>query len=154
LFRAGFASQPISKSRDDGLQLNDIYISPVCRCVPPQNKPSPIEIKNCQPYLEEEIIILRPRIFVALGRIAYDALIKILISNNTFLPTGTNPFYFSHNGILPIDSTHWLVTSYHPSRQNTQTGRLTAQMFDDTWKIVKLLMSQSSRIVRDMGSKE
>jgi uracil-DNA glycosylase family 4 len=153
LFQAGFASQSKSISRDDGLLLKDIYISPVCRCVPPQNKPSSIEIKNCQPYLEEEISILQPRIFVALGRIAYDSLLKIFISNNTFHLSGSNPFSFSHNGILPLDTTYWLVTSYHPSRQNTQTGRLTTQMFADTWKIVKQLMRQVSPGADDMASR-
>ena len=153
LYRPGYSSQPISKSREDGLQLMELYIAPVCRCVPPQNKPSPNEIKNCQPFLEEEINLLQPRIFVALGRIAFDSLVNILLSKKTHLTSSTNKFAFVHNGILPIDATHWLVTSYHPSRQNTQTGRLTAQMFDETWGIVKSLLSQSSGMVRNLSIK-
>ena len=81
LHRAGFASQPISQSREDGLALIDLYTAPVCRCAPPDNKPSPIEIANCLPYMERELKIIQPRILVALGRIAFDNILRIALSN-------------------------------------------------------------------------
>jgi uracil-DNA glycosylase family 4 len=77
LFRAGFASQPRSVSRDDGLMLMDLYTAPVCRCAPPDNKPIYQEMANCQPYLEREIEIIKPKIFVALGRIAFESILRI-----------------------------------------------------------------------------
>jgi len=142
LHRAGFASQPKSSSRGDGLTLQNAYIAPVCRCAPPQNKPLPAEIKLCQPFLEEEIYLLKPRIFVALGRIAFDTLMRIFFIQPGYQSMKDNSFVFSHNGIFPILNDRWLVTSYHPSRQNTQTGRLTVNMFDETWSITRRLLNQ------------
>ncbi len=135
LFRAGFASQPTSTSRDDGLTLNDLYTAPVCRCAPPDNKPTPQEMANCQPYLVREIELIQPKVFVALGRFAYESIIRIhSIQNNTLK--------FVHNAVYQLPGGHWLVCSYHPSRQNTQTGRLTVEMFDDIWRTVCHLLEK------------
>lgn len=131
LHRAGFASQPVSTSADDGLTLSGLYISAVCRCAPPDNKPTPGEMRACRPYLQREIELLQPQVFVALGRIAFETLKSIL---------GAPPSWtFSHGALyrLPrsasLTTDHWLLCSYHPSRQNTQTGRLSAAMFDEIW---------------------
>jgi uracil-DNA glycosylase family 4 len=141
LYRAGFASQSDSVSRDDGLTLTDLYTAPVCRCAPPDNKPALQEMDNCQPYLEQEIAILQPKVFVALGRIAFDAILRIMP------PVNRPPaIVFSHNVSYHLKtdrllSEYWLLASYHPSRQNTQTGRLTAEMFDAVWKKVCQLLA-------------
>ena len=132
LHRAGFASQQISQSRDDGLVLLDLYTAPVCRCAPPDNKPSTSEISNCLPYMERELKIIQPRILVALGRIAFDNILRILSTREEIS--------FIHNGVHSLPGGRWLVSSYHPSRQNTQTGRLTEPMFDQVWKTVRALL--------------
>jgi uracil-DNA glycosylase family 4 len=129
LYRAGFASQPNSISRDDGLVLTNLYTAPICRCVPPDNKPNPEEMANCQPYLECEIDLIRPKIFVALGQVAFKGIQRILKIRDTSIK-------FAHNAIYPIPQGKYLVMSYHPSRQNTQTGRLTVEMFDQVWRTV------------------
>jgi uracil-DNA glycosylase len=134
LYRAGFASQPNSISRMDGLTLTDLYTAPVCRCVPPDNKPTPQEMANCQTYMIRELKIIQPRIMVALGRIAFDAILRLVS-----LPQAN--FAFSHGALHSISvenqSAEYIVCSYHPSRQNTQTGRLSEAMFDRIWKDVR-----------------
>jgi uracil-DNA glycosylase len=145
LYRAGFASQPVSVSRDDGLTLSGLYIAPVCRCVPPDNQPTSQEIQNCRPYLLRELELIQPGVIVVLGRIAFNAILGIC-QRLSFVQEGAT-IIFSHgaayhlqtsaHGILPSDL--WLVCSYHPSRQNTQTGRLTVEMFDQVWKTVREL---------------
>jgi uracil-DNA glycosylase family 4 len=142
LYRAGFASQPSSISRDDGLTLLDLYTAPVCRCAPPDNKPASQEMANCQPYLEREIEIIQPKVFVVLGRIAFYTILGIYrpfftIQKGTTITFSNAAVYHlltSTPCFLPSD--FWLVCSYHPSRQNTQTGRLTFEMFDQVWKTV------------------
>jgi len=126
LYHAGFASQLTSKSRDDGLTLTDLYTAPVCRCVPPDNKPAQQEMLNCQPYLETELELIQPKVLVALGRIAFDRILRMNSINVNSLP-------FSHNALYKIPDGRYVICSYHPSRQNTQTGRLTAAMFDQIW---------------------
>lgn len=133
LYRAGFANQPSAESRSDGLTLNDIYIAAVARCAPPANKPSPEELDNCQPYLERELALLKPKVIVCLGRIAFDRLTKIYSVRNHGLK-------FSHGAAYELTSGCWLLCSYHPSQQNTQTGKLTVKMFDDIWKKAKELI--------------
>ncbi len=131
LYRAGFANQPNSLHRDDGLKLKDAYISATCRCAPPANKPTPDEIATCRPYLEAEINLL-PNIrgFVALGRIAFDWLLGWYKQRGAEV-SGAE---FAHNTLnRPASHLPWLLASYHPSRQNTQTGRLTGEMFDQVW---------------------
>lgn len=141
LHRARFASQPDSHQHDDGLTLIDLYITAICRCAPPKNKPTQQEMDNCRPYLEREIDLIRPKIFVALGRIAFESLLRIYSTEHT-----SGKAYFAHGAayrLLP--SASWLVCSYHPSRQNTQTGRLTAEMFDTIWQKVRELLDQIPR---------
>ena len=124
LNRAGFANQPTRRGRDDGLALHDCFITCPVRCVPPDNKPNPEEIRACRPFLREELELLRPRVFLALGRLAWTATLDFLEWPRP-LPA------FSHGAIVrhPTQSV-WLTASFHVSQQNTQTGRLTAAMFD------------------------
>jgi len=140
LFRAGFANQPVSVSKTDGLALNGIYISAVARCAPPANKPTSTELDNCQPYLIREIELLRPRVLVALGHIAFERILRIYgLQRNelTFAHGATFELQpAAHN--LPLIT---LICSYHPSRQNTQTGRLTLSMFDSIWTTARQILT-------------
>jgi uracil-DNA glycosylase len=139
LYRTGFASQPGSTARGDGLELTDIFISAVCRCAPPDNKPERIEMENCQPYLLNEIALLENiQGIVALGRIAFDRLMPVYKMKWGIIPD----FEFAHGAFYPKnEQAPWLITSYHPSRQNTQTGRLTKEMFDRVWKLAREKLS-------------
>ena len=131
LSKARFASQAESINRDDGMKLNDLLISAVCRCVPPNNKPSRLEMENCLPYLVEEIELM-PNLqgFIALGRIAFENILSTYRNRGNSIPEIT----FMHGRFSTLgEGLPWLMTSYHPSRQNTQTGRLTVGMFDDIW---------------------
>ncbi len=134
LHRAGFANQASAESRGDGLLLRDMYITASGRCAPPDNKPSPEELNNCQPYLERELEILKPRVIVCLGRIAFERILKIYSVRNS-------GWKFSHGAVyeLPVSS---LICSYHPSQQNTLTGKLTVKMFDDIWRKAKALLDE------------
>lgn len=132
LHRAGLANQPFSRDVSDGMLLQDVYTAPVCRCAPPDNKPTSQEMQNCLPYLEAELAILHPRVLVALGRIAYDIILKIFGVQKT-------AWKFGHGLEYTLDDQTCLLCSYHPSRQNTQTGRLTSEMFDSIWKRAKEL---------------
>lgn len=140
LYKAGFANQSFSTSRGDGLQLHEIYISAVCRCAPPGNKPTPQEMLNCLPYLEREIALLQNlEGIVALGRIAFENILRIYQQRGHSTPR----LAFAHGAdYRPGDQLPWLVASYHPSRQNTQTGRLTEDMFDAVWFKVRRLLEQ------------
>jgi len=135
LYRAGFASQPDSTHRGDGLVLTDVYTAPVCRCAPPQNKPAPVEMKNCQPYLERELALIQPKVIVALGRMAFDSLLKIFSVRNS-------EWKFAHGARYRLPGGAWLLCSYHPSQQNTLTGRLTTVMFDKVWQLARSLADE------------
>ena len=129
LYRTGFSNQPESVSRNDGLRLQGAYITAAARCAPPGNKPLPEEFRNCREYLEREIDLLREvKVVVALGKIAFDAYLSILQDRG--LIARRSQFLFAHGALHkfppPLPT---LLASYHPSRQNTQTGRLTRQMF-------------------------
>jgi uracil-DNA glycosylase family 4 len=128
LYRAGFANQPHSKQADDGLVLKDVLISAAIRCAPPDNKPLPQEIRNCLPYLEREFAIVRPRAILALGGIALNTYLDLLKGQGLIASRAAYPF--AHGAIfsLPGDLPR-LFAAYHPSQQNTQTGRLTPAMF-------------------------
>jgi uracil-DNA glycosylase family 4 len=128
LYRAGFANQPHSKQADDGLVLKDVLISAAIRCAPPDNKPLPQEIRNCLPYLERELAIVRPRAILALGGIALNTYLDLLKGQGLIASRAAYPF--AHGAIfsLPGDLPR-LFAAYHPSQQNTQTGRLTPAMF-------------------------
>jgi uracil-DNA glycosylase family 4 len=138
LYKAGFASQPHAARRDDGLALDDMHISAVCRCVPPANKPTAEEIGNCRPYLELEIDLLSNlHVVVALGKIAFDQILRIFRQRS-----GEKlRLDFKHNVQYELgEGLPWLIASYHPSRQNTQTGRLTETMFAEVWERVSDLL--------------
>ena len=132
LYRAGFANQPQATHREDGLTLRDMFITAVCRCVPPQNKPTAEELANCLPYLQRELDLLpHLRVIVALGRIAFDWTLRAYRQRGYDLPR----LAFAHGAVYSLGSgLPWLIASYHPSRQNTQTGRLTPEMFDAIWQ--------------------
>lgn len=128
LYRAGFANQPTSTNRDDGLRLTDCYITAAVRCAPPDNKPSPIEVCRCRPFLLEELLFLRQvRVIVALGQIAFRACLQALEARGVQIPTPRPRF--QHGQVAFLQNGLVLIGSYHPSQQNTQTGRLTAAMF-------------------------
>jgi len=129
LYETGFASQPSSASRDDGLTLKDAYVTAAVRCAPPDNRPRPEELCACRPYLKREIEALpNLRVVVALGRIAFDAYLSVLKENGSI--AGRSAFAFGHDCEHRIGPHQpLLISSYHPSQQNTSTGRLTRQMF-------------------------
>lgn len=128
LHKAGFANQPASLRRDDGLQLKNAYIAATVRCAPPANKPLPDEILNCRPYLERELEALRPKAVLALGKIGWDAYLEILKRSGRIESRAAYPFTHGAEADLPEDLPH-LFGVYHPSQQNTQTGRVTEAMY-------------------------
>lgn len=138
LKRAGFANISTSQRTDDGLQLHDAYIAAAVRCAPPANKPLPEEVDRCLPHLINEVAALkRLHVVVALGKIAWDAWLKLLIARGEELPRPRPAFAhgatWKHDGIT-------LVGAYHPSRQNTNTGLLTPGMYDVIFEGVRSLL--------------
>jgi uracil-DNA glycosylase family 4 len=128
LHKAGFANQAASVQRDDGLLLTDAYISATCRCAPPDNKPLPKEIDNCRGYLEREIEILKPKAVLALGKIAWDAYLEILKQRGVISSRAL--YKFAHGAEAEVFAgAPRLFGVYHPSQQNTQTGRVTPAMY-------------------------
>jgi len=144
LYEAGFANQPTSVDANDGLELRGAYISAAARCAPPDNRPLPEELRNCAGYLEEEFAILRPRAVLALGAIAFHTYLRLLLKQKR-IPSAAM-YAFSHGAEfkLPGDLPR-LFASYHPSQQNTQTGRLTAEMFDAVLRRVRSVANTSRR---------
>jgi uracil-DNA glycosylase family 4 len=131
LHRAGFASQPESRDSRDGLELSDVWITAAAHCAPPDNKPTPEELRNCRPFLEEELAMLtKVKVVVALGKIAFDTWLGILKSRGEI--TRLSDFRFGHD-VLYNDLQPALLASYHPSQQNTSTGKLTQSMLDDVF---------------------
>jgi len=137
LHQFGFANQPNSLRRDDGFKLNDCYITATIRCAPPKNKPFPEEIGNCRSYLLRELDLLEKiKVIVLLGQIAFTQTLKSLRIKGYDVPSlsfGHGKVYVG-NGFKPFPT---LITTYHPSQQNTQTGRLTRPMFHQIFKMVK-----------------
>ncbi len=128
LHKAGFANQPTSAHREDGLRLKNAYITATCRCAPPDNKPLPEEISNCRGYLEREMEILKPKAVLALGKIAWDAYLEILKQGGVIASHGL--YKFAHGAEAEVAvGTPRLFGVYHPSQQNTQTGRVTPAMY-------------------------
>jgi uracil-DNA glycosylase family 4 len=126
LFRHGFANLPQSVSRDDPLRLTDCYISAAARCAPPDNKPTPQELANCRPWLEAELTLLRNvRVVVVLGRIAWEGYLKVA---GFWLKPAERPS-FGHGTEHRLPNGVTVISSFHPSRQNTNTGRLTREMW-------------------------
>ena len=137
LHRSGFANQPDSRHRDDGLRLSDAYIAAVVRCAPPANRPTPEERDNCLPYLEREMRLLtRLRVIVCLGSFAYEGVARAL----SLRPRPA----FGHGVEVPLGDGRVVLCSYHPSQQNTFTGRLTEQMFDAIFNRARKLIEASA----------
>lgn len=145
LHRSGFASQPEAVDRNDGLVLNDCLITAAVRCAPPQNKPSPAELRNCFPYLIEEFDALkRLRVIVALGAIAFGAILKLLREREFTFDARAD---FGHGAELVATKsarTIVVIASYHPSRQNTNTGKLTVPMFDAIFSRANELLARDA----------
>jgi uracil-DNA glycosylase family 4 len=146
----GLANQPFSRGVDDGLELRDAWIAAAVRCAPPDNKPAPDEIAACHTHLRAEVQALpRAQIFVALGRIAFDACWRLILerhassvtsgNGNRALPKLTRPA-FAHGKVWRREDLPALVASYHPSRQNTHTGRLTAAMLRSVFRTASRLL--------------
>jgi uracil-DNA glycosylase family 4 len=142
LYRAGFANQPQSKRADDGLTLKDALISAAIRCAPPDNKPLPEEIRNCLSYLEQELELIRPRAILALGGIALNAYLDLLKRQGLILSRAAYPFAHGASFAMPGDLPR-LFAAYHPSQQNTQTGRLTPAMFARVLRKIRKLLDSS-----------
>ncbi len=140
LFRAGFASSPRAERVGDGLRLLDLYITAVCRCAPPGNKPTPEEIRACQAWLQAELDCLaHVEGIVLLGKIALDGVLALPM----YAGLRRKEFPFRHGAFYAPAGLPWLLCSYHPSRQNTQTGRLTPEMFDAIWQKARRLLNGS-----------
>ncbi len=156
LYGAGFANQPTSVRRGDGLELENCYITAALRCAPPKNKPRPEELRNCQPYLEDELRLLkRVRAVLALGRIAFDTYLRVVSvaavshrrhgtalierrynTRESFPPRSS--FQFGHGASYALpNGLPRLFASYHPSRQNTQTGKLTPDMLRRVFREIR-----------------
>jgi uracil-DNA glycosylase family 4 len=128
LYEAGFANQPTSVNREDGLRLHGAYVAAAARCAPPDNKPLPGELQNCRGYLEREMEILRPAAVLALGKIAWDVYFSLLKAGGLAISRVAYPF--GHGAEVDIAATGIrLFGVYHPSQQNTQTGRVTPAMY-------------------------
>lgn len=128
LHETGFASQPASVSRQDGLALHDLYITAAAHCAPPGNKPTPEELRNCRPYFERELELLgNLKVVVALGKVAFDVYLDVLKSRGAIASRAA--FVFGHDlEYRPAPGYPVLISSYHPSQQNTSTGKLTEKM--------------------------
>jgi uracil-DNA glycosylase family 4 len=136
LYGAGFANQPTSRRRDDGLALQNIYISAAVRCAPPANKPLPVEVANCRPYFEKELALLRPRAILALGAIAMRAYLNLIKERGQIRSVAAFPFRHGAGYALGAGLPR-LFASYHPSQQNTFTGKLTEAMLADVLRDVR-----------------
>ena len=131
LHRFGFANQPHAETVDDGLILKNCYITATIRCAPPQNKPLPEETAACRPFLQQELDLLkRIGMFIPLGQVAFNQLLKNLRLKGLTLP----PLKFGHGQVYPLPEGRTIIASYHPSQQNTFTGKLTREMFYRVFK--------------------
>lgn len=142
LYKFGFANQPSSNSIEDGLQLRDAYMTAIVRCAPPKNKPKPDEIRTCLRYWTQEFSLLRNvRVVLALGRTAFDTYVRFLRDQGVT----TRGLRFYHAAFFRLPTPYAaLCASYHPSRQNTQTGKLTVTMFDHVFNRVQDFLSSSN----------
>jgi uracil-DNA glycosylase family 4 len=141
LHKAGFANQATSLHRDDGLQLKNAYISATCRCAPPENKPLPKEIANCRRYFERELEILNPKAVLALGKIAWDGYLEILKQRGVIASRAL--YKFAHGAEAELaPGMPRLFGVYHPSQQNTQTGRVTPAMYASVFLLIRRLLNR------------
>jgi uracil-DNA glycosylase family 4 len=138
LYETGFASQPLATRRDDGLKLTDAYITAAVRCAPPANKPSPEEIANCSRFLDAEMAALKSvRVVVALGKIGFDAYLNHL--RRTGVIASRAPYEFGHGVEYRMPNGVILLGTYHPSMQNTNTGKLSKEMFRKIFERARVL---------------
>lgn len=147
LYRAGFASQALATDRDDGLVLRDCLITAAARCAPPQNKPAPAELRNCFPYLVEEFEALQDlRVAIGLGAIGFAAIVRVLRERGFAIEP--QAWKFAHGAEIAARSGNReivAIASYHPSRQNTNTGKLTVPMFDAIFTRARELLPGPAR---------
>ncbi len=155
LYRAGFANQPLSRARDDGLELRDAYITAACRCAPPDNRPTRDELARCRPYLVREFLLLeRAQVLVCLGQIAFASALTVLRALGAGRPCAVGEASasvprFRHGACYRWEALPWrpgelwLLASYHPSRRNTQTGLLSEAMFDAVFQEARRLLEPS-----------
>jgi uracil-DNA glycosylase family 4 len=145
LFATGFASQPLSVSREDGLFLRGAYITAAARCAPPDNKPTLEELRNCRPYLEQELELLKNvKVVVALGKIAFDNYLAVLKARGAIRSRAA--FAFGHNRqFVTAPGQPVLISSYHPSQQNTSTGKLTEKMLLEVFSRARSVAEGASR---------
>jgi uracil-DNA glycosylase family 4 len=141
LHKAGFASQPTSLHRDDGLKLRNAYITATIRCAPPENKPLPEEILNCRGYLEHELEILQPKAVLGLGKIAWDGYLEILKQRGIIPSRAAYVFGHGAEAKLPPPFPR-LFGVYHPSQQNTQTGRVTPSMYGQVLRRIRRFLER------------
>lgn len=141
LHRAGFANQATAVHRDDGLKLSGAYISATARCAPPGNKPLPEELRNCAGYLERELEVLQPKAILALGKIAWDGYLEILKREGKIASRAAYRFAHGAEVELPGGMPR-LFGVYHPSQQNTQTGKVTAAMYDKVLRRIKRFLER------------
>lgn len=137
LYRAGFASQPSSTDKDDGMELYDCAITAVCHCAPPNNKPLTEEITNCRRWLDHTFDVTPGKVYLALGQIGWKAIVDQTIRRHWY--AGRRP-KFGHGVQVPLKDGRWILASYHPSQQNTFTGRLTEPMLDAVVNLARKLI--------------
>jgi uracil-DNA glycosylase len=142
LHKAGFASQPHATDRKDGLQLVDCAITAVAHCAPPDNKPSTDEIANCREFLEAVFDASQARVYLALGGVAWREIFRLFLARGWH--AGATP-KFTHGGAAALSDHRWALASYHPSRQNTNTGRLTEKMLDQVFAQAASLLNAGRR---------
>jgi uracil-DNA glycosylase len=147
LHETGFASQPTAEHRNDGLELRDCYITAALRCAPPANKPAPDELANCAPFLDRELAALENlRVVVALGRIGFEAYLNHLRRDG--FPVSKKAYAFGHGLYYVMPNGVVLLASYHPSNQNTATGKLTATMFRKIFRTARQLAENKVRVLK------
>ncbi len=134
LWRAGFANQPLSVAANDGLELNGVWVTSPVKCAPPGNRPTASEVANCRPYFAEELLLLKPRVLVALGSVGFASVAR-------HFDLRPRP-RFGHGAVVRIDDETTLLGCYHVSQQNTFTGRLTESMLDDVFTRARSLLAE------------
>lgn len=140
MHRHGFADSPTSRRADNGLALRHCVITAALRCAPPANRPTAAELRNCSLFLRRELLLLQSvRVVVALGGIAFRAFLSAWRENGG-IALEARRCRFRHGGVWPLEGKLTLISSYHPSRQNTQTGRLTREMFHDVFRLARQLL--------------
>jgi len=143
LYRAGFANQPTSVHKDDGLRLTDVFITAPCRCAPPANKPLPIELERCSAWLDKEVALLpRVRVVLALGAIGWGAALSHFARRGLEVPRPRPQF--GHGAVARIPNGPGLLGCYHVSQQNTNTGKLTPKMVDAVLQRAKELIDEKA----------